>query len=84
MCFFMPCVCVSSCRVCVCVCVLQALGVSSSQDRALIKKKVKDLKVLVEKARRSRDKQEKLHRKELDLLQKHTRKPSETAEGAAE
>ncbi|XP_046875694.1 neurabin-1 [Hypomesus transpacificus] len=63
---------------------LKALGVSSSQDRALIKKKVKDLKVLVEKARRSRDKQEKLHRKELDLLQKHTRKPSETAEGAAE
>ncbi|XP_067111555.1 neurabin-1 [Osmerus mordax] len=63
---------------------LKALGVSSSQDRALIKKKVKDLKVLMEKARRSRDKQEKLHRKELDLLQKHTRKSSETAEGAAE
>ncbi|XP_029022922.1 neurabin-1 isoform X2 [Betta splendens] len=45
---------------------LKALGVTSSQDRALIKKKIKDLKVLMEKAKRSREKAEKLRRKELE------------------
>ncbi|XP_076005972.1 neurabin-1 isoform X2 [Genypterus blacodes] len=38
---------------------LKALGVTSSQERALIKKKIKDLKVLMEKAKRNREKMEK-------------------------
>nr|XP_019945979.1 PREDICTED: neurabin-1 [Paralichthys olivaceus] len=49
---------------------LKALGVSSSQDRALIKKKIKDLKVLMEKAKRNHDKlekqREKLRKRELE------------------
>ncbi|XP_037330278.2 neurabin-1 isoform X1 [Pungitius pungitius] len=48
---------------------LKALGVSSSQDRALLKKKIKDLKVLLEKAKRNREKvekqREKLRKREL-------------------
>uniref|UniRef100_A0A8C8F5T3 Neurabin-1 n=1 Tax=Oncorhynchus tshawytscha TaxID=74940 RepID=A0A8C8F5T3_ONCTS len=71
---------------------LKTLGVASSQDRALIKKKAKDLKVLMEKARRNREKldkqREKLRKKELEQQQKQAHKPSskghsETAEGAA-
>ncbi len=54
-----------SCK-CVRVCFWQALGVESSQDRALIKKKLKDLKVLMEKARRNREKTEKQRKKELE------------------
>uniref|UniRef100_A0A672HXQ8 PDZ domain-containing protein n=1 Tax=Salarias fasciatus TaxID=181472 RepID=A0A672HXQ8_SALFA len=50
--------------------VFQALGVSSSQDRAVIKKKIKDLKVLMEKARRNQEKvekqREKLRKRELE------------------
>ncbi|KAG7458183.1 hypothetical protein MATL_G00235430 [Megalops atlanticus] len=71
---------------------LKALGVASSQDRALIKRKVKDLKALMEKARRSREKlerqREKARRRELEQLQKKARKAgrssSDPAEGAAE
>nr|XP_046216815.1 neurabin-1-like isoform X2 [Oncorhynchus gorbuscha] len=71
---------------------LKTLGVASSQDRALIKKKAKDLKVLMEKARRNREKldkqREKLRKKELEQQQKQAHKPSskghsETTEGAA-
>lgn len=58
----------------------QALGVSSSQDRALIKKKIKDLKVLMEKAKRNREKvekqREKLRKRELEQQQKESRKES--------
>ncbi|XP_052328564.1 neurabin-1 isoform X4 [Oncorhynchus keta] len=72
---------------------LKTLGVASSQDRALIKKKVKDLKVLMEKARRNRQKLDKrrakLRQKELEEQKKQAHKPSnkghsETAGGAAE
>ncbi|KAG5842617.1 hypothetical protein ANANG_G00179520 [Anguilla anguilla] len=71
---------------------LKALGVASSQDRALIKKKVKDLKALMEKARRNREKQEKqrekARRKELEQMQRQPRNGSkssgEPAEGATE
>ncbi|XP_072532209.1 neurabin-1 isoform X2 [Salminus brasiliensis] len=70
---------------------LKALGVASSQDRALIKKKLKDLKVLMEKARRNREKLEKQHekvrKKEVEQLQKEGRKnskSSEPGEGTAE
>ncbi|KAM4631020.1 neurabin-1 [Polymixia lowei] len=62
---------------------LKALGVTSSQDRALIKKKIKDLKVLMEKAKRNREKmekqREKLRKREQEQQQKQARK-----EGAAE
>uniref|UniRef100_A0A674CSN5 Protein phosphatase 1 regulatory subunit 9A n=1 Tax=Salmo trutta TaxID=8032 RepID=A0A674CSN5_SALTR len=69
------------------------LGVASSQDRALIKKKVKDLKVLMEKARRNRQKLDKrrakLRKKELEQQKKQAHKPSnkghsETTGGTAE
>lgn len=69
----------------------QDLGVESSQDRAVIKKKLKDLKVLMEKARRNREKiekqREKQRKKELDQVQKQVRKNSKSSgpgEGATE
>lgn len=39
------------------------LGLSSSQDRALIKKRIKDLKVSMEKAKRNQEKAEKQREK---------------------
>ncbi|XP_042362278.1 neurabin-1 isoform X2 [Plectropomus leopardus] len=61
---------------------LKALGVTSSQDRALIKKKIKDLKVLTEKAKRNQEKvekqREKLRKRELEQQQKEARKESAT------
>ncbi|XP_026155870.1 neurabin-1 isoform X3 [Mastacembelus armatus] len=59
---------------------LKALGVTSSQDRSLIKKKIKDLKVVMEKAKRNREKvekqREKLRKRELEKQQKEARKES--------
>ncbi|XP_063755082.1 neurabin-1 isoform X2 [Eleginops maclovinus] len=59
---------------------LKALGVTSSQDRALIKKKIKDLKLMMEKAKRNREKvekqREKLRKRELEEQQKEERKES--------
>ncbi|XP_061885214.1 neurabin-1 isoform X2 [Entelurus aequoreus] len=56
---------------------LKVLGVTSSQDRTLIKKEIKDLKVLTEKAKKSREKvekhREKLRKRELELQQKEGR-----------
>uniref|UniRef100_A0AAY4E121 Neurabin-1 n=1 Tax=Denticeps clupeoides TaxID=299321 RepID=A0AAY4E121_9TELE len=71
---------------------LKVLGVESSQDRALIKKKVKELKALMDKARRNREKlekqREKLRKKEQEQTQKQARKAgsrsSEPAGGATE
>ncbi|XP_061110228.1 neurabin-1 isoform X2 [Conger conger] len=65
---------------------LKALGVASSQDRALIKKKVRDLKALMEKARRNRDKQEKQREKaqQKELARKSSKTSGEPAEGATE
>uniref|UniRef100_A0A671U2P4 Neurabin-1 n=1 Tax=Sparus aurata TaxID=8175 RepID=A0A671U2P4_SPAAU len=61
---------------------LKALGVSSSQDRALIKKKIRDLKVLMEKAKRNREKvekqREKLRKRELEQQQREVRKECAT------
>lgn len=55
-------------------CFSQLLGVVSSQDRALIKKKIKDLKVMMEKAKRNQEKvenqREKLRRRDLEQQQK--------------
>ncbi|KTF81243.1 hypothetical protein cypCar_00032213 [Cyprinus carpio] len=62
---------------------LKALGVESSQDRALIKKKLKDLKVLMEKARRNREKIEKQRKKELEQVRKNSNS-SGPGEGATE
>ncbi len=61
------------------MCFWQALGVESSQDRALIKKKLKDLKVLMEKAQRNREKMEKQRKKELEKVQKQVRKNSNSS-----
>ncbi|XP_074542419.1 neurabin-1 isoform X2 [Halichoeres trimaculatus] len=59
---------------------LKALGVTSSQDRALIKKKIKDLKILMDKAKRNREKlekqREKLRKKEQEQQQKEAQKES--------
>uniref|UniRef100_A0A3P8TQI3 Neurabin-1 n=1 Tax=Amphiprion percula TaxID=161767 RepID=A0A3P8TQI3_AMPPE len=53
---------------------LKALGVTLSQERALIKKKIKELKVLMEKAKRNQEKvekqREKLRKRELEQQQK--------------
>uniref|UniRef100_A0A8C1TDG9 Neurabin-1 n=1 Tax=Cyprinus carpio TaxID=7962 RepID=A0A8C1TDG9_CYPCA len=62
---------------------LKALGVESSQDRALIKKKLKDLKVLMEKARKNREKIEKQRKKELEQVRKNSNS-SGPGEGATE
>ncbi|XP_072227112.1 neurabin-1 isoform X2 [Leuresthes tenuis] len=53
---------------------LKALGVTSSQDRNLIKKKIKDLKIAMEKALRNKEKiekqREKLRKRELEQQQR--------------
>ncbi|XP_062386126.1 neurabin-1 [Sardina pilchardus] len=62
---------------------LKDLGVDSPSDRGLIKKKLKDLKAMMEKARRNREKmekqREKLRKKEQEQLQKQTRKSSRSS-----
>ncbi|KAM9384931.1 neurabin-1 isoform 2-T2 [Pholidichthys leucotaenia] len=59
---------------------LKALGVTSSQDRGLIKKKIKDLKVMMEKAKRNQEKMEKqrikLRKRELEQQQRDAHKES--------
>ncbi|XP_041102699.1 neurabin-1-like [Polyodon spathula] len=56
---------------------LKSLGVATSQDRVLLKKKIKDLKVFMEKARKTREKlekhREKLRKKEQEHLQKQAK-----------
>ncbi|KAL2080276.1 hypothetical protein ACEWY4_024069 [Coilia grayii] len=62
---------------------LKELGVESPSDRGLMKKKLKDLKALMEKARRNREKlekqREKLRKKELEQLQRQARKSSRSS-----
>ena len=69
----------------------QALGVTSSQDRAVVKKKLKEMKVSLEKARKAQEKmekqREKLRRKEQEQLQRKSKKTERVAaasEGASE
>ncbi|XP_077621503.1 neurabin-1 isoform X2 [Crocuta crocuta] len=69
---------------------LKALGMTSSQDRAVIKKKLKEMKVSLEKARKAQEKmekqREKLRRKEQEQMQrksKKTEKMTAATEGAA-
>ncbi|XP_033848380.1 neurabin-1 isoform X2 [Acipenser ruthenus] len=56
---------------------LKSLGVTTSQDRVLLKKKIKDLRVFMDKARKTREKlekhREKLRKKEQEHLQKQAK-----------
>nr|XP_034985792.1 neurabin-1 isoform X8 [Zootoca vivipara] len=71
---------------------LKALGMTSSQDRAVIKKKIKEMRVSIEKARKAQEKmekqREKLRKKEKEQLQRKPRKPEKRSpdptEGANE
>uniref|UniRef100_H0VJH2 Neurabin-1 n=1 Tax=Cavia porcellus TaxID=10141 RepID=H0VJH2_CAVPO len=57
---------------------LKALGIVSSQDRAVVKKKLKEMKMSLEKARKAQEKmekqREKLRRKEQEQMQRKSRK----------
>lgn len=48
------------------LCFSQALGVTSSQDRALLKKRIKELRVTMEKAKRNQEKLEKQLQRQRD------------------
>ncbi|XP_051856325.1 neurabin-1 isoform X3 [Antechinus flavipes] len=69
---------------------LKALGVTSSQDRALIKKQLKDMKAALEKARKAQEKmekqREKLRRKEQQQRKARRAEPAspEAPEGGTE
>ncbi|XP_023985907.1 neurabin-1 isoform X6 [Physeter macrocephalus] len=70
---------------------LKALGMTSSQDRAVVKKKLKEMKVSLEKARKAQEKiekqREKLRRKEQEQVQRKSKKTEKMAaatEGAGE
>ncbi|XP_036902350.1 neurabin-1 isoform X1 [Sturnira hondurensis] len=70
---------------------LKALGITSSQDRAVVKKKLKEMKVSLEKARKAQEKmekqREKLRRKEQEQMQRKYRKTEKmtaAAEGAGQ
>ncbi|XP_069443551.1 neurabin-1 isoform X13 [Ovis canadensis] len=70
---------------------LKALGMTSSQDRAVVKKNLKEMKVSLEKARKAQEKmekqREKLRRKEQEQMQrksKKTEKMTAATEGAGE
>uniref|UniRef100_A0A8D0NR72 SAM domain-containing protein n=1 Tax=Sus scrofa TaxID=9823 RepID=A0A8D0NR72_PIG len=70
---------------------LKALGMTSSQDRAVVKKKLKEMKVSLEKARKAQEKmekqREKLRRKEQEQMQrksKKTERMTAATEGAGE
>ncbi|XP_039328937.1 neurabin-1 isoform X9 [Saimiri boliviensis] len=71
---------------------LKALGMTASQDRAVIKKKLKEMKMSLEKARKAQEKmekqREKLRRKEQEQMQRKSKKTekmtSTAAEGAGE
>ncbi|XP_045876300.1 neurabin-1 isoform X6 [Meles meles] len=69
----------------------EALGMTSSQDRAVVKKKLKEMKVSLEKARKAQEKmekqREKLRRKEQEQMQrksKKTEKMTAASDGAGE
>ncbi|XP_010970839.1 neurabin-1 isoform X5 [Camelus dromedarius] len=67
---------------------LKALGMASSQDRAVVKKKLKEMKVSLEKARKAQEKmekqREKLRRKEQEQMQRKSKKTEKLTEGAGE
>ncbi|XP_045420456.1 neurabin-1-like [Lemur catta] len=71
---------------------LKALGMASSQDRAVVKKKLKEMKLSLEKAQKAQEKmereRERLWRKEQEQMQKKSKKSekmtSTTSGGAGE
>ncbi|NXF08964.1 NEB1 protein, partial [Smithornis capensis] len=67
---------------------LKALGMTSSQDRAIIKKKLKEMKVSLEKARKAQEKmekqREKLRKKEQEQLQRRLKKTDKCSPDATE
>ncbi|XP_040820905.1 neurabin-1 isoform X3 [Ochotona curzoniae] len=66
----------------------EALGMTSSQDRAMVKKKLKEMKMSLEKARKAQEKmekqREKLRRKEQEQMQRKSRKTEKLASTAVE
>ncbi|XP_071591360.1 neurabin-1 isoform X4 [Heliangelus exortis] len=67
---------------------LKALGITSSQDRAIIKKKLKEMKASLEKARKAQEKmekqREKLRKKEQEQLQRKSKKTDKSSLDATE
>ncbi|XP_061324491.1 neurabin-1 isoform X2 [Pezoporus flaviventris] len=67
---------------------LKALGMTSSQDRAIIKKKLKEIKTSLEKARKAQEKmekqREKLRKKEQEQLQRKSKKTDKASSDATE
>ncbi|KAM6413116.1 neurabin-1 isoform 2-T4 [Pluvialis apricaria] len=67
---------------------LKALGITSSQDRAIIKKKLKEMKASLEKARKAQEKmekqREKLRKKEQEQLQRKSKKTDKSLSDATE
>ncbi|XP_049640411.1 LOW QUALITY PROTEIN: neurabin-1 [Suncus etruscus] len=70
---------------------LKSLGMASSQDRAVVKKKLKEMKVSLEKARKAQEKiekqREKLRKREQEQMQRKTKKTEKmtaASEGADE
>uniref|UniRef100_A0A8B9MGW1 PDZ domain-containing protein n=1 Tax=Accipiter nisus TaxID=211598 RepID=A0A8B9MGW1_9AVES len=66
----------------------EALGMTSSQDRAIIKKKLKEMKASLEKARKAQEKmekqREKLRKKEQEQLQRKLKKTDKSSSDATE
>ncbi|XP_031470329.1 neurabin-1 isoform X2 [Phasianus colchicus] len=67
---------------------LKALGMTSSQDRAVVKKKLKEMKASLEKARKAQEKmekqREKLRKKEQEQLQRKSKKTDKSSSEATE
>ncbi|XP_068790981.1 neurabin-1 isoform X1 [Struthio camelus] len=67
---------------------LKALGMTSSQDRAIIKKKLKEMKTSMEKARKAQEKmekqREKLRKKEQEQLQRKSKRTDKSSSDATE
>ncbi|XP_030406452.1 neurabin-1 isoform X6 [Gopherus evgoodei] len=67
---------------------LKTLGMTSSQDRAIIKKKLKEMKVSIERARKAQEKmekqREKLRKKEQERLQRKSKKLDKSSSDATE
>ncbi|NXR99035.1 NEB1 protein, partial [Oxylabes madagascariensis] len=67
---------------------LKALGMTSSQDRAIIKRKLKEMKASLEKVRKAQEKmekqREKLRKKEQEQLQRRSRKTDKCSSDATE
>ncbi|XP_057226644.1 neurabin-1 isoform X3 [Malurus melanocephalus] len=67
---------------------LKALGMTSSQDRAIVKRKLKEMKASLEKARKAHEKmekqREKLRKKEQEQLQRRSRKTDKCSSDATE